>query len=337
MQLRIVSKRLLGAAVMLLLPLQAAAQSDDDILDVEIREYDAEALFDDGPAEPDWIPSLRIGLGVYSQSIDGEISNPALVNSSGVQHLPGIRRINGRSLVETTGGNPIDGPWITAGLEMMGPPISEVVRPFFLFEYRDSLEGSSTVIREQSRPPPPSELRSRVRIKGNFAQKDWFLAGLGLAIQLPIEGRNVKLKPSINWFYTRGKQLTELIQPVTLDPNTGDPQFKVQDSTSVSNHGIAPRIELDAELYREGPFSVGFFIALDFMVILSGDRQSIVDAESCFGDAFLTGNPPMRCRNLSDPTNPRFGESGTARFDLKRDRVTYGGAAGIRLSWMGGP
>ena len=114
------------------------------------------------------------------------------------------------------------------------------------------------------------------------------------------------------------------------------------------NQGIAPRIELDAEIYREGPFAIGFYLSVDFLVILSGPLQHSNRVNSCFND----GEQLPQCVRVNDPTNlppvgptgrPEydgttnyFGSSGSLKFDFDRDRVTYQGSAGLRFSWMGG-
>lgn len=363
MQLRKASKRLLGAVVMLLLPLHAAAQttSDGEPLEEQIQEYDPEILFEDGANEPDWIPSLRFGLGINHQGVDSSVDTLRFTDRFGVTEYIGtdgtvydngiyrggadsMRTLFGR----TPGTNPIDGPSIQFGFEIMGPEIEALLwkpRPFFTFEYRNQLEGSTTTARAQSGPPridgiDRSPRAHRVRVKGDAEQLDWFLAGLGTAFQLPIEGYNVKLKPSLNYFYSRSQIEAILFQLVRTSPTDFPPNFPQTTLQEVDNHGIAPRLELDAEIFREGPLAFGFFVALDFLYILGGPVKHVTDVNGCFGDAERSPNDPLGapCSRVNDPNNAAFYKtSGTLRYELERDRLTYQGTAGIRVSWMGGP
>jgi len=367
MYLRNVSKRWLIVAATLVLPLNALAQSTDTAStaepdDDEIQEYNANALFDENRKEPDWIPTLRFAMGVNSQSVtSASLGTDPFTDFTGVFHEQGIRRSGDCSSpqgcvtpIGTNGTNPIDGPTLGLGFELMGPAIESVwgkPRPFFVFEYRDQLEGFTTIVRDQTGPPPtdldPTPSLRRMRAKGNVDQQYWLLAGIGAAFPLPIEGYNVKLKPSINYFYSKLELEPLLIQPV-LTSAAAESTIAQFTREIEHNQGIAPRIELDAEIYRQGPFSVGFYLALDFLVILSGPTKHSTSANSCFNDGL--GTP--RCGRVDDPSNVPplgpggepvydgqnyYGTSGTLRFDVSRDRMTYQGSAGIRLSWMGGP
>lgn len=380
MQLRNVSKRLLGAAVMLLLPLHAMAQADEGVIDEPIQEYDPGAFVDEGPAEPDWIPSVRVGLGVNHQGVDSSLStapfvpSPSFANSpltntlfcpldpsDGLRKCPEgiIRSGGGLSFIGPTDkGNPIDGPSLQGGFEIMGPSIDSIIwkpRPFFTLDFRDQLEGKTTTVRDQTKPGnnrlvtnpftgsdikvDSSPETRRIRAKGNVDQEFWLLAGLGTAFQLPIEGYNVKLKPSLNYFYSRTLVEAVMFQPVRISASAFSNNFPSTAEEDVVNHGIAPRIEVDAEIYRQGPLSVGFFLALDFLYILSGPVKHQLVANGCFGDA----EPQFDCSRVNDPSrtgpadNPRFMGSGALVYDLERDRLTYQGTAGLRFSWMGGP
>ena len=360
MYLRNVSKRWLIVAATLVLPLNALAQSTDTAStaepdDEKIQDYNANVLFDENRKEPDWIPTLRFAMGVNSQAVtSASIGTEPFTDFDGDEWSQGIRRSGGVTPIGTKGSNPIDGPTLGVGFEFMGPVIESAwgkPRPFLVFEYRDQLEGFTTIVRDQTGPPPTDldatpSLR-RMRAKGNVDQQYWLLAGIGAAFPLPIEGYNVKLKPSINYFYSKLELEPLLIQPVLTSAAAESTiaQFtrKIED-----NQGIAPRIELDAEIYREGPFSVGFYLALDFLVILGGPTKHSTCVNSCYND----GLEIPRCGRVDDPSNlppigpggdpvydgqNYYGTSGTLRFDVERNRMTYQGSAGIRLSWMGGP
>ena len=349
MQLRNASKRLLVAAVTLLLPLHAAAQDDGELIEEPIQEYDPTVLFEDGPDEPDWIPSLRFGLGVNHQGVDSSLDTLPFPDGSFVTDTDGNMYFNGilrgldgsRSFVgPRDGANPLGGPSLSIGFEIMGPPIESVIgepRVFVGFEYRDQLEGKTATVRDQTGPPAIPGVDSqpqtrRIRAKGNAEQLNWMLAGLGTAFQLPIEGYNVKLKPSVNYFYSRTEVEALLIQPIRVASGEFNNFFPQTTLEEVTNHGIAPRLELDAEIYRDGPLAFGFFIAVDFLYIVGGPVKHIVDTNGCFGD----GASATPCSRVDDPNDPLYRTSGTLRYELERDRLSYQGIAGIRVSWMGG-
>ena len=357
MQRRKASKRLLIAAVMRLLPLRVAAEVEDDLLEEPIEEYDAEALFDDGPGEPGWVPSFRADIGVNHQATWGQLSTPQLRASEpdGLNSFVGVRN------VFKIDENPIDGPALGFGFEIMAPEIEAIPgkpRPLFLFQYRDQLEGYSTVVRDQVRPPPTSNKNAFVRLKGNHRVENWIAFGLGAAFQLPIEGYNLKLKPSINYVKMDAVVANFLFQPVVaLDPNEANNDFPRVSELPVTTHAIAPRLELDAEVYREGPLSVGFFLGLEFHFTVSGPTKHQIDVASCFSNGQF--RPPgtmttLPCANI-EPGSPFFGVNvvggtppgwngtdpiypdGLSRFDLKRETLAYHANAGLRFSWMGGP
>ena len=361
MYLRNVSKRWLVAAATLLLPLPVFAESTEGPDDDPIRDYDADAQFDNELPEPDWIPSLRLAIGVNSQTVtNGSLSTLPFVDFGGVPHEEGIRRTGNCETIATgcvtpvgsNGNNPIDGPSIGFGFEIMGPTIESLwgkPRPFVVLTYRDQLEGATAIVRDQSGPPgtalDPTPQNQGILARGSVTQQNWILAGIGAAFPLPIEGYNVKLKPSINYFRSQLEIEPKLIQPVKVSSQS-TPRLSQFIKVAEENQGIAPRIELDAEIYREGPFSVGFYLSLDFLVILSGPLKHSNRVNSCFND----GEQSPRCARVDDPTNlpPEgpdgqpvydgtnyYGTSGTLQFNFDRDRVTYQGSAGLRFSWMG--
>jgi hypothetical protein len=124
-----------------------------------------------------------------------------------------------------------------------------------------------------------------------------------------------------------------LIQSVQVTANDFDEQFTRTAEQASTNHGIAPRIELDAEIYRDGPLSIGFYLALDFLVVLAGPLEQQIDVASCFGD----GGGLTPCSRIDTPGTRDFQSSGILSYQLARDRLTYQGTAGLRFSWMGGP
>ncbi|MEE2663626.1 MAG: hypothetical protein VX681_05875 [Myxococcota bacterium] len=260
------------------------------------------------------------------------------------------------------GNNPVDGPSVAGGFEIMGPSIEGMLgkpRPFFVFDYRNQLRGPIATVREQTRfdnnRPIPCDFdppcidedpnNKHITANGSVDQEFWILAGMGAAFQLPIEGYNLKLKPSLNYFYSRSSVHAELTQGI---PEVSPGITVVTAEEGVTNHGIAPRIEFDAEIYREGPLSIGFFLAVDFMLILSGPLEHRVDLASCYvqAQAFEESNlralaksmnPQAACARLNDPNDPLYQSSGALSYTLQRDRLTYQGTAGLRFSWMGGP
>lgn len=366
MYLRNVSKQWLLAAVTLLLPLHAFAEPTESSDDEAIQEYNAGALFEDRP-EADWIPSLRLAIGVNTQSVEsGALSTAPFTDFTGFFHEEGIRRSGTCGTPKgcvtplgSPGQNPIDGPSLGIGFEIMGPSIDAVwgkPRPFVVFEYRDQLQGFTTITRDQTGPPPtpldPTPELRRMFGKGNFDQQNWFLAGAGVAFPLPIEGYNIKLKPSINYFRSNAEFEVLLVQAVAVTAANEERRLGRFSRDTVINQGIAPRIELDAEIYREGPFAVGFYLALDFLYILSGPVSHSIGANSCYNDGLPDTLESPSCSRVDDPTNlpptgpggepvydgqNYYGTSGKLRFDMKRSRLTYQGSAGLRFSWMGGP
>ena len=367
MQLRIGSKRLLLLAVALVLPLHAVAQQDVDLADDPFGpSYDADAVFDDSVKEPDWIPSLRLDLGIthhqglgivdtpaIDTDLDGmlecppnETQNPSRGNNNNHPECPGIRNINGgRIALFGTNRTAVDGATLGFGAELMGPPFENVIgdmRLLVVGGIRDMLEGNTSVVRTQA-----NRLNVNVRIKGKFLIDKTYYAGIGGAFQLPIEGFNVKLKPSINWVKVDSQVTPFLVQGLVVGGKAIN-NFPRQNEVPITNHGIAPRLELDAEVYRNGPISVGLFGLFEVQYLISGPLKHTETVTSCFGhENDQVESPPgsgtfvpAPCTQIpphgpNDP--PSADNAGVVKFDYDRDPGIYYGGVGLRVSWMGGP
>lgn len=309
MQRRNVSMRLLIAVVVLLLPLGAVAQEEDELLEEPIEEYGGGELFDE-VREPDWIPTLKVGVGVDTQFTEGTVM------ADQIQTL-GPFDVS----FQGTDDNPVDGPAATGAIEIMGPEIFDGVRPFFTAGLRDQLEGGTVVSRAQAM----GDLQNtRVRLTLEVLQDQWWFAGLGAAFQLPFEGYNVKFKPSINYVGLKSEVAGVIIQPILLTSSTTNDDFRQESRSAITNHGISPRVELDAEVYRQGPISVGLYAELESMILLSGPLQHDFSTNSC--RSFGTSTPP--CAGAD-------GSTGRAVFSLERSKVIIYGGVGLRVSWMG--
>ena len=334
MQLRKVLERLLAvAAVLLLVPLHVAAQ-DDDVIDDPFANYDSEELFGEEIKEPDWIPSLRFGIGVMHHQGLGVLTTPGWdVNGDGdkldANEQPGIQTFAGRVDLLGTARTAYDGPPFSFGAEIMGPPFEDVIGDMRLFVtggVRDMLEGNTAVVRKNDEPPS-SLVGSSLRTQGKFKIDRWYEVGVGAAFQLPIEGFNIKLKPSVNWMVMDFTYTSFLVQAIQNNPGTPTPvniNFPRTDERSDTNHLIAPRIELDGEIYRAGPISVGVYGLIETQIVIAGDTEHQAIAFSC------AGNGPNGCANID-------GSAGVLQFDYDRDSIIYYGGAGIRISWVGGP
>jgi len=337
MQLRKVSVRLLVVAVALLLPLHAIAQ-DEDVIDDPFADYDAEELFDETVKEPDWIPSLRAEIGINHHQGLGVLSTPRrtldlngdgdFVDPGEYDFPAGIDNISGnRASLSGTSHTAVDGASLGGGLEIMGPAFEDVIgdmRLFVVGGFRDMLEGNTAVVRAQTQPPPFDIAQAQVRTKGKFLIDKWYYAGLGAAFQLPIEGFNIKLKPSLNYTYIDGQFTSFLVQEVLNMPSGNTPDFPRQTEVGVINHAITPRIEVDAEVYKQGPIAVGLFAMFETQLIVAGDTEHEATVLSCYDDG------PAECANVD-------GSAGALVFQYDRDPIIYYGGIGIRMSWVGGP
>lgn len=338
MQLRKVSVRLLVVAVALLFPLHAVAQ-DEDVIDDPFADYDVEELFDETVREPDWIPSLRVEIGVSHHQGLGVLSTPRrtldlngdgdFVDPGEYDYAAGIDNISGkRAVLVGTNQTAVDGASLGGGIEIMGPPFEDVIgdmRIFVVGGMRDMLEGNTSVVRAQTQPPPFDIAKAQVRTKGKFLIDKWYYAGLGLAFQLPIEGFNIKLKPSLNYMYIEGQLTSFLVQGIlNLPGGISNGDYPRQMEVGVVNHALTPRIELDAEVYKQGPIAVGVFAMFETQLIVGGDTQHEATVLSCFGDG------PAECANVD-------GSAGALVFQYDRDPIIYYGGIGLRLSWVGGP
>ncbi|MEE3330058.1 MAG: hypothetical protein VX246_04240 [Myxococcota bacterium] len=337
MQLRKVSVRLLVVAVALLFPLHAIAQ-DEDVIDDPFADYDAEELFDETVKEPDWIPSLRAEIGVSHHQGLGVLSTPRrtldlngdgdFVDPGEYAFAAGIENISGnRAILFGTDQIAVDGASFGAGIEIMGPAFEEVIgdmRIFVVGGIRDMLEGNTAVVRAQTQPPPFDIASAQVRTRGKFLIDKWYYGGMGAAFQLPIEGFNIKLKPSLNYMYIDGQFTSFLVQEVLNLPSGQNQDFPRQKEVGVINHAITPRIELDAEVYKQGPIAVGLFAMFETQLIVGGPTKHEATVLSCFDDG------PAECANVD-------GSRGALVFEYDRDSIIYYGGIGIRMSWVGGP
>lgn len=360
MQLPKVWERLLVVAVALLVPLCAAAQADaDDVADDPFGP--SEALFDEGVKEPDWIPSLRLDIGIVHHQGFGMLTTPSVdadrdgidLNGPGSNECPsatpnptilhpecpGIVTVaNRREILVGTSRTAVDGATLGVSFELLGPPIEELIgdmRVLFVGGFRDMLEGNTAVVRAQGQTPQAN----RVRAKGKFLIDKMYYAGIGSSFQLPVEGYNVKFKPSINWVMAESQVTPFLVQQVLVSSSaTGtNNDFPRQNEVGLTNQGIAPRVELDAEVYRQGPISVGVFASFEVQYFLSGPLTHSERVTSCLNHG---DDLPVPCANVpkqgpNDP--PTTDHQGTLQFDYDRDPLLYYGAVGLRMSWMGGP
>ena len=231
MQLPRVWERRLLVAVALLLPLHAGAQGGADPLDDPFGpSYDADELFDDGIHEPDWIPSLRLDLGILHHQGLAVLTTPGVdTDRDGIDdcgtpsptnlnpECPGINTVSSRREIMTaTDRTAVDGPVLGFSFELMGPPIEQIVgdmRLLAVVGYRDLLEGNTAVARAQVNNPQARGLRA----KGKFLIDSMYYAGIGTSFQLPVEGYNLKLKPSINWVMMDAVVTPFLVQQVVTD------------------------------------------------------------------------------------------------------------------------
>jgi len=329
MQLRKVSKRLLVAVVALLLPLHVAAQSgedafldddgglDEDLLEEPVVEEEAMGLGEDPFAEPDWVTSLRLSFGI---DVQGARANTDAAN---------VTTLGGRVSFIGTSNFPADGAAVGGGLEIMGPPIGLLPgkpRPFLSAGLRDQVEGFTTIGREQSRG---SRTSTRIRLKLDLANERWYFAGLGLAFRLPFDSFNIKFKPSVGWVMLRSMARGRLIQPTILaDGRSSNSDFVRDVLVQQDQHGIVPKVEFDAEVYRRGPIAVGLFAEVEGQYFLTGEFDQRFASRSCGGR--ITNCAIVDATPATDPAP--FGE---AQFRLRKDKYIIYGGVGLRVSWLG--
>jgi hypothetical protein len=285
----------------------AAAQSGDaDMLD-EDRESEKEEL--------EWMPSLAISWGAYSQSMDGTTtaSESSITPSTGDSLITTMFQFEGKLHTPFQ----LDVPskprlFMTVGLQI---PLADELIAERIDESFDRGEAGfpsncPDTIPGPNPPPDPNEglastcslaIRNRVSIDAM-----WY-AGLGVDFTLPVLDDQFHIAPAVEYYgfaaqtvgefkrSTSGLGLNDLVEVADV---VGDAEVY---------HGISPSLTLSVDVFEEGPWRWSMFLQ---------------------GRAVFV---------LNDPDTSARTTLGTNQIDFftDLDDVIAQGTGGIQIQWTG--
>ncbi|MDH5565403.1 MAG: hypothetical protein OEY15_01900 [Myxococcales bacterium] len=258
-----------------------------------------------------WTPAFSLGFDVQNQGLEADLdSSIGLSASSGSTQLSSLFRLDGTlytpSLLSGAGAPRL---LLHAGAQI---PLAE---GFLVLRANEQyLVGTLEAAQFCPLAPGPPVIDScdqkgRTDLRYDVA----WSAGLGVEFTLPLAERQIKLRPSIDYF-GQSLQLDSRIERVDMGLQ-GAPinaVTVVQTTTLAASrgelvHAIGPRLSVDVETGRIGRFSLNVFVETQFYWIVS-NRTFIYGAS-----------------NGAD----------SADFRAVLDPLVAQGGAGLRIVWSG--
>jgi hypothetical protein len=137
-------------------------------------------------------------------------------------------------------------------------------------------------------------------------QKYQWFAGLGLAFPIVVLGKEVEVKPSVDYFgqYTEFDMLI-----VDFSGPDGGPflERRFDKTDSFLLHGLGPRIAIETEAGRAGPLAISVFMDGNAYFFLSDTEWT---------ETYLDGTETVEARYETDP-------------------VIFQASLGLRFNWRG--
>jgi hypothetical protein len=233
---------------------------------------------DSAAAETMWLPSFSVGLGVQIQDADGELSSTLRSSASGSEEF--------------------FFPVVPFGVELMGPRIDNLPgepRPFVYGEWLLTLDSESTLAEEgdpgalqfpedlsTTRPEDIGGQGSRFRAD---QRSQWF-AGLGVAIPFDFMEQPLLFKPSVS-YYGQATELSLLVVNVTGPVGGPFAEMRVSGDSTFVQHGLGPRLALEADAGSAGPLALSVFAEASVMFLL-GDNDTTEEFSSSTGSGSVT-------------------------------------------------
>ncbi len=288
----------------------AAAQSSDaDTSDAQ--DGDRERV----KYELEWMPSLAISWGAYSQSMDGTTtsSESTITPATGDSLITTMFQFEGKLHTPLQ----LDVPskprlFLTVGLQipLADELIAERINDSFDRGDADFASNCPDTIPGPNPPPDPNQgpsstcslaIRNRVSIDAM-----WY-AGLGVDFTLPVLDDQFHVSPALE-YYGFAAQTVGQFQRSTSGPQLDD-LIEVADVVGDAEvyHGISPSLTLSVDVFEEGPWRWSMFLQ---------------------GRAVFV---------LNDPDTQARTSLGTNQIDFVTDLddVIAQGTGGIQLQWTG--
>jgi hypothetical protein len=261
---------------------------------------------------PGWTPSISVGFGLTSQSLDGTAETDLPTADGGTVPIgAGISNDLRAQYFEPSASlySPplLDGGWaprlfVHAGGQV--PLSNTFIAQNYVgtFGIGDDLNGNCPA------PDPRAcvvKSKSSVMLNGN-----WF-AGIGVDLTLPVSRRQFHLRPSIDYFGQSWQAESSIERTSTTNP-PGQPLtslFETIDASSEKKimHGVGPRLQFILELAEVGPIGVDLFLETQFYWILSDSAVQISGSSA----------------------------DGNASFTTEVDSFVGQGGGGVRIVWKG--
>ena len=302
--------------------------------------------------ESRWVPSLALTSGVWLQSQSGEIdscifANPA--DATGECPAPGSTPLRPPS----SGEDLAISAFVGANLELLSPALPIPTRPRFFVsgEILPTFSADRDVTGEGN---PSCVMGPRVTDTGvcvdptvprdsPFGEADAngvgsvltttydtlsFGANLGVAFPARMEGRALRIKPSVGWISYAAMLEGKLVglQCVPEDNCTdlvnGTPGSLRETSLSGSDsgrfHALGPGLDIEMDTGRFGPLGTSIFVG-GRAYHTFGDRRLVAEAIEVYGDDGL----------------PLANQAVSARWEAEVDPWIYRVGVGLRLHWLG--
>jgi hypothetical protein len=253
-----------------------------------------------------WIPSLWVGMGALVQQGDGAVASTVRPS------------VDGDDIMAS--------PLVGLGVELMTPSLADFggrPRVFISGGFRYTPKVTHHLAREgnpgsmQIPDPVPIEFDSgRIANQGSDLSayvKPWiWRAGLGIAFTVRVGERNLKIKPSVEYYQEKVKIEGSLANatdkpdpPPSRHPDEVFELTQLGASKTETYRGLGPRLALELDVAQAGPVGVGVFAEAAALWLL-GDRAVSFGATDGI-------------------------ESAT--FGFKKSSVAFDAGLGIRFSW----
>ncbi len=270
---------------------------------------------------PRWIPSFKLGADLLSTQGSGSIANTIRNPSAEIStnaDCPDVCVLSGEQAIQ--------GPVLSMGLELAGPPLGAPgrPRPFIHAGYQHWTIPTTDIAREGDpeggfRFPgtfnpaiiEPQDILGQGTLLQYDAEGSWW-AGIGLSWQAPFEvlEHPVWFKPSIDYFGMAGSVRGRVKHVTGMRGDSGNFSYiDVASSTSTSYHGLGPRFTVDTAIARLGPVGLNLYFDTMFYWLLT-------DRDTSFRASFPEGEMAA---------------------DFEMGQLVAQGGAGLRLSWFGWP
>jgi hypothetical protein len=291
----------------------------------------------DEPREPNWIPSINVGVESFDYEADaetvdlidpprwstsgGDSQRQLLVTIGGELMGPALEAIPGRPRLFLGGGLGIK-TFAADEIVKIGQPdggaqpeqdkdayLTNLDRLINRFRCLESVNGCPEPIIDDW-------LGQGSEVEVSFDDLTWF-ANLGVSFDIPVfESSLIQVRPSAAY---RGEKvdldgLLTVVVDEGFDANTAEPDgdlLRIYRSRGagrrdVTQHHLGPRLELAFVLSRTArPIRTTLFVEGSYLRLLSDRSQSFRDRD------------------------------GIAAYSVNRDRGEFRGGGGIRISWVG--